>query len=66
MLVEQEIDEKGDATEHVKEVNIGVFAEGDDSAAHGEVPAITEEPSIRSPTPPTPPSQPPQDILSTS
>nr|GEU94020.1 hypothetical protein [Tanacetum cinerariifolium] len=38
----------------------------DDSAAHGEVPTITKEPSISSPTPPTPPPQPPQDIPSTS
>nr|GFD34822.1 hypothetical protein [Tanacetum cinerariifolium] len=39
---------------------------GDVSAAHGEVPAVTEEPSIPSPTPPTLPPQPPQDIPSTS
>nr|GEX12932.1 ribonuclease H-like domain-containing protein [Tanacetum cinerariifolium] len=50
-----EIDEEGDADEHVKEVNTSDAAEGDDSAALGEVPAITEEPSIPSPTPPTPP-----------
>nr|GEU55661.1 hypothetical protein [Tanacetum cinerariifolium] len=66
MLVEQEIDEEGDAVEHVEEVNTGDAAEGDDSVAHGEVPAVTEEPSIPSPTPPTPPLQPPQDIPSTS
>nr|GEX39421.1 putative ribonuclease H-like domain-containing protein [Tanacetum cinerariifolium] len=66
MLVEQEIDEQGDADEHVEEVNIGDAAEGDVSVARGEVSAVTEEPSIPSPTPPTPPSQPPQDIPSTS
>nr|GEV81714.1 hypothetical protein [Tanacetum cinerariifolium] len=66
MLVEQEIDEERDADEHVKEVNTGDAAEGDDSAARGEVPTVTKEPSISSPTPPTPPPQPPQDIPSTS
>nr|GEU86792.1 retrovirus-related Pol polyprotein from transposon TNT 1-94 [Tanacetum cinerariifolium] len=59
MLVEQKIDEEGDAAEHVKEVNTGDAAEGDDSAAHGEVPTVAEEESILSPTPPTPPPQPP-------
>nr|GEW87352.1 hypothetical protein [Tanacetum cinerariifolium] len=39
---------------------------GDDTAAHGEVPTISQEPSIPSPTPPTPPPQPPQDLPSTS
>nr|GEW43434.1 putative ribonuclease H-like domain-containing protein [Tanacetum cinerariifolium] len=66
MLVEQEIEEEGDADEHAEEVNIGDDAHGDDSAAHGEVPTVTEEPSIPSPTPPTPPPQPSQDIPSTS
>nr|GEX49399.1 putative ribonuclease H-like domain-containing protein [Tanacetum cinerariifolium] len=66
MLVEQEIDEEGDADEHVEEVNAGDAAYGDDSAAHREVPTVTTEPSILSPTPPTPPPQPPQDIPSTS
>nr|GEZ75044.1 hypothetical protein [Tanacetum cinerariifolium] len=66
MLVEQEIDEEGDTDEHVKEVNTGDAAEGDDSAAHGEVPTVAEEQSIPSLTPPTPPPQPPQDIPSTS
>nr|GEZ36367.1 hypothetical protein [Tanacetum cinerariifolium] len=66
MLVEQEIDEEGDADEHVEEVNAGDPAYGDDSAAHREVPTVTTEPSIPSPTPPTPPPQPPQDIPSTS
>nr|GEW00541.1 hypothetical protein [Tanacetum cinerariifolium] len=39
---------------------------GDDTAAHGEVPTVSQEPSIPSPTPPTPPPQPPQDLPSTS
>nr|GEV71649.1 hypothetical protein [Tanacetum cinerariifolium] len=66
MLVKQKIDEEGDAYEHVEEVNTGDAAEGDDSAAHGEVHTVTKEQSIPSPTPPTPPPQPPQDIPSTS
>nr|GEW87879.1 putative ribonuclease H-like domain-containing protein [Tanacetum cinerariifolium] len=33
-------DLRGDADEHVEEVNIGDAAEGDDSAAHGEVPTV--------------------------
>nr|GEV22039.1 hypothetical protein [Tanacetum cinerariifolium] len=66
MLVEQEIEDEGDADEHIEEVNTGDAVEGDDSAAHGEVPTIAAEPSIPSPTPPTPPPQPPQDILSIS
>nr|GEU95473.1 hypothetical protein [Tanacetum cinerariifolium] len=39
---------------------------GDDIAAYGEVPIVSQEPSIPSPTPPTPPPQPPQDLPSTS
>nr|GEZ30882.1 hypothetical protein [Tanacetum cinerariifolium] len=66
MLVDQEADEEGDADEHVQEVTAGDDAHGDDSAAHGEVSTVTQEPSIPSPTPPTPPPQPPQDLLSTS
>nr|GFC23693.1 hypothetical protein [Tanacetum cinerariifolium] len=66
MLVEQEIEEEADADEHAEEVNTGDAAHGDDSAAHGEVPTFTEEPSIPSPTQPTPPPQPPQDIPLTS
>nr|GEV96556.1 ribonuclease H-like domain, reverse transcriptase, RNA-dependent DNA polymerase [Tanacetum cinerariifolium] len=62
MLVEQQVDEEGDANENVEEDNAGDFAEGDVSAAHGEVPTVDEEPSILSPTPPTPPPQPPHDI----
>nr|GEW82948.1 hypothetical protein [Tanacetum cinerariifolium] len=65
-LVEQETDKEGDADEHVEEVNTGDAAEGNDSAAHGEVPTVAEEQSIPSPTPPNPPPQPPQDIPSTS
>nr|GEZ18515.1 hypothetical protein [Tanacetum cinerariifolium] len=66
MLVEQEIEEEGDTDEHVEEVTAGDDAHGDDSAAHGEVPTVTQKPSIPSPTPPTPPPQPPQDVPSTS
>nr|GEU34816.1 putative reverse transcriptase domain-containing protein [Tanacetum cinerariifolium] len=65
-LTQKEIDAEGNTDEHVKEVNTGDPAEGDDSAAHGEVPTIAEEQSIPSPTPPFPPPQPPQDIYSTS
>nr|GEZ07082.1 hypothetical protein [Tanacetum cinerariifolium] len=79
-LTQKEIDEEGDADEHVEEVNTGdaarrdvstacedvSAARGDVSTAHGEVPAVTEGPSIPSPTPPTPPPQLPQDIPSTS
>nr|GEV45510.1 putative ribonuclease H-like domain-containing protein [Tanacetum cinerariifolium]GEW34261.1 putative ribonuclease H-like domain-containing protein [Tanacetum cinerariifolium] len=66
MLVEQEIEEEGDADEHVEEVTASDDAHGEDSAVHGEVPTVTQEPSIPSPTLPTPPPQPPQDVLSTS
>nr|GEV25934.1 ribonuclease H-like domain, reverse transcriptase, RNA-dependent DNA polymerase [Tanacetum cinerariifolium] len=66
MLVEQEIEEAGDANEHIEEVTAGDDDHGDNSAAHGELPTITEEPSIPSPTPPTPPPQPPQDLPSKS
>nr|GEU73057.1 hypothetical protein [Tanacetum cinerariifolium] len=66
MLVEHEIEEEGGEDEHVEEVTAGDDAHGDDSAAHGKVPIITQEPSIPSPTPPTPPSQQPQDLPSTS
>nr|GEV97132.1 hypothetical protein [Tanacetum cinerariifolium] len=62
MLVGQEIKEERDADEHVEEVTAGDDAHGDDSTAHGEVPTISQEPSIPSPTPPTPPPQPPQDL----
>nr|GFB86114.1 hypothetical protein [Tanacetum cinerariifolium] len=66
LSTEQEIEEEGDADEHVKEVTAGDDAHRDDSAAHEEVPTFTQEPSIPSPTPPTPPPQPPQDLPSTS
>nr|GEV26598.1 hypothetical protein [Tanacetum cinerariifolium] len=66
MLVEQEIAKEGDVDEHVKEVNTGDAAEGDDSVAHGKVPTVAEEQSIPSPTPPNTPPQQPQDIPSTS
>nr|GFB52026.1 hypothetical protein [Tanacetum cinerariifolium] len=60
MLVEQQVDEEGDANKNVEEVNAGDVAEGDVSAAHGEVPTVAEETSILSPTPPTPPPPPQQ------
>nr|GFC85241.1 hypothetical protein [Tanacetum cinerariifolium] len=66
MLVEQQVDKEGEAYENVEEVNAGDAAEGDVSAAHGEVPTVVKELSIPSPTPPTPPPQPSQDIPSTS
>nr|GEV11937.1 putative ribonuclease H-like domain-containing protein [Tanacetum cinerariifolium] len=47
--------------ENLKELKVKII-----SAARGEVPTVTEEPSIPSPTPPTPPPQSPQDIPSTS
>nr|GEV00678.1 hypothetical protein [Tanacetum cinerariifolium] len=62
LSTEQEID----ADEHVKEGTTGADAHGDDSVAQGEVPTITEEPSIPSPTLTIPPPQPPQNIPSTS
>nr|GEV37479.1 hypothetical protein [Tanacetum cinerariifolium] len=66
MLVEQQVAEVRDADENVEEVNAGDAAEGDVSAAYGEVPIVTEEPSIPSPTPPTLIPQPSQDIHLTS
>nr|GEW08164.1 hypothetical protein [Tanacetum cinerariifolium] len=62
MLVGQEIEEGGDAEEHVQDVTDGDAAQRDYIAAYGEVPTISQEPSIPSPTPPTPPPQPPQDL----
>nr|GEV15301.1 hypothetical protein [Tanacetum cinerariifolium] len=66
MLIGQEIEEEGDADEHVEDVTAGDDAQGDDTAAHREVLTITQELSIPSPTLTIPPSQPPQDIPSTS
>nr|GFA85728.1 hypothetical protein [Tanacetum cinerariifolium] len=65
MLVEQQGDEEEDTDDNIEEVNADDVAEGDNSAAHGEVPTVAEEQSIPSPTPPIPPPQPPQDIPST-
>nr|GEY31590.1 hypothetical protein [Tanacetum cinerariifolium] len=62
MLVGQEIEEGGDEKEHVEDVTAGDAAQGDDTAAHGEVLLVSQEPSIPSPTPPTPSPQPPQDL----
>nr|GEV25535.1 ribonuclease H-like domain-containing protein [Tanacetum cinerariifolium] len=63
MLVGKEIEEGGDKEEHVEEVTTGNASQGDDTTAHGEVPTVSQELSIPSPTPPP---QPPQDLLSTS
>nr|GEU70066.1 hypothetical protein [Tanacetum cinerariifolium] len=61
-----EIEEEGDVDEHVEDVPAGDDAQGDNTAAHGEVPTITQERSIPSPTLIIPSSKPPQDIPSTS
>nr|GEZ04206.1 integrase, catalytic region, zinc finger, CCHC-type, peptidase aspartic, catalytic [Tanacetum cinerariifolium] len=66
MLVGQDIEDEGDHNEHVEDVTAGDDAQGDDTAAHEEVPTISQEPSIPSPTLPIPPPQPPQDLPSTS
>nr|GEV67278.1 hypothetical protein [Tanacetum cinerariifolium] len=66
MLIGHEIEEERDADEHVEDVTASDDAQGDNTVAHGEVPTITQEPSIPSPTLTIPPSQPPQDIPSTS
>nr|GFA64505.1 hypothetical protein [Tanacetum cinerariifolium] len=54
------------SNEHVEKVTTGDNAHGDDSAAHGEVTSVTQEPSIPSPTLPTPSPQPSQDLPLTS
>nr|GEV41970.1 hypothetical protein [Tanacetum cinerariifolium] len=66
MLLGQEIKEGGDVEEHVQDVTAGDATQGDDTASHGEVLTVSQEPSIPSPTIPTPPPQPPQDLSSTS
>nr|GEV65484.1 hypothetical protein [Tanacetum cinerariifolium] len=67
MMIAQEVGEGVADEEHDEGFPAaGVVIEGDVSAAHDEVPTVTEEPSIPSPTPPTPPPQPSQDIPSTS
>nr|GFA55317.1 hypothetical protein [Tanacetum cinerariifolium] len=60
---EQEIEEGGDAEEHVEDVTAGDDAQEDVTAAQGD---DAQEPSIPSPTRSTPPPQPPQDLPSTS
>nr|GEU48723.1 putative ribonuclease H-like domain-containing protein [Tanacetum cinerariifolium] len=65
MLVGQEIEERGDEEKHIKDVTAGDAAQRDDTT-NGEVPTISQEPSIPSPTLPTPPPQPPQDLPLTS
>nr|GEY35240.1 hypothetical protein [Tanacetum cinerariifolium] len=49
LSTEQEIEEGGDAEDHVEDITIGDAAQGDDA----------QEPSIPFPTPPNPPPQPP-------
>nr|GEV28385.1 uncharacterized mitochondrial protein AtMg00810-like [Tanacetum cinerariifolium] len=41
MLVGQVIKEEGDAEEHIQDVNDGDVAQGDDTAAYGEVPTVS-------------------------
>nr|GEV99080.1 retrovirus-related Pol polyprotein from transposon TNT 1-94 [Tanacetum cinerariifolium] len=62
----QKIEEGGDEEEHVKDVTAGNDAQRDDNVTHREVPTVSQEPSIPSPTPPTLPPQPPQDLPSIS
>nr|GEV86010.1 hypothetical protein [Tanacetum cinerariifolium] len=66
MIIEQEIEEGRDAEEHVQDVTDTDVAQGDATAAYGEVPTVSQEPSIPSPTLPTPSPQPPQDLPSKS
>nr|GFD23001.1 hypothetical protein [Tanacetum cinerariifolium] len=42
MLVAQDIEEEGDADKHVEDVTAGDDAYGNDTAAHGEVPTVTQ------------------------
>nr|GEY99645.1 hypothetical protein [Tanacetum cinerariifolium] len=44
MLVGQEIEEEGDADEHVEDVTAGDDAQRDNTAAHGEVPTVQQTP----------------------
>nr|GEX63928.1 hypothetical protein [Tanacetum cinerariifolium] len=44
MLVGQEIEEERDEDEHVEDVTAGDNAQGDDTAAHGEVPTVQPQP----------------------
>nr|GFD09723.1 hypothetical protein [Tanacetum cinerariifolium] len=66
MIVGQVIEEGGDAEKHVEDVTDDNVAQGDDTAAYGEVPTVSQEPSIPYPTLPIPPPQPPQDLPSTT
>nr|GEX83191.1 hypothetical protein [Tanacetum cinerariifolium] len=66
MLVEQQVDEEGDADENVEEVNASDTTEGDVSAAHEEVPIVQQTPpqlpQVQPPSPqPQPQPQPQQD-----
>nr|GEZ03463.1 hypothetical protein [Tanacetum cinerariifolium] len=66
MPVNQEVDAEEDADKHIEKATAGDVAQGDDTAAYREVPIVTQEPSIPSPTPPTPPAQLPQEPPLTS
>nr|GFA80167.1 synaptobrevin, longin-like domain protein [Tanacetum cinerariifolium] len=66
LSTDKSLRKKRDTDEHVEDITAGDDANGDDTAAHKEVPTVTQEPSIPSSTPTIPPSQPPQDIPSTS
>nr|GEU89579.1 hypothetical protein [Tanacetum cinerariifolium] len=56
MIVRQEIAEGGDAEEHVEDVTAGNVAQGDDTAAHGEVPIVhptpPQSPQVQQPSSP--------------
>nr|GEV22084.1 putative reverse transcriptase domain-containing protein [Tanacetum cinerariifolium] len=66
MLVGQEIDEGENEEVHVEDVTASDVAQGEDTAAYGDVLTVSQEPSIPSPTPPTLSPQPPQDLPSIS
>nr|GEX28448.1 putative ribonuclease H-like domain-containing protein [Tanacetum cinerariifolium] len=61
MPVAQEIEEEGDADEHVEYVTSGDDAHGDDTAAHGEVPTVQQtlpqSPQVQPPPQPQPQPQ---------
>nr|GEX31218.1 ribonuclease H-like domain, reverse transcriptase, RNA-dependent DNA polymerase [Tanacetum cinerariifolium] len=58
MLIRQEIKEEGDADEHVEDVTACDDAQGDDTAAHGEVQQTPpESPQVQPPSPQPQPQQ---------
>nr|GEZ59709.1 hypothetical protein [Tanacetum cinerariifolium] len=58
MLVGPEIEEEGDADEHVEDVTAGDDAHGDDTASYGEVPTVQRTPPQSPPVQPQPQPQP--------